>query len=358
MRGSYMAPMSSAEILREVGYSVEPVALEAIGAHIWHSLQPSAIAPDIIERIKRTPLRDIFPVSGMTPLGEQIVRAKSVVFYPQSELQWHIPNTSDTGDFIAIAAERLVINVPNAATDLARLTLLPRVKLLDLNGADGGPGQPGWTSPHDDGSDGGAGQPGETGRPGGTYVYPAVFIFFQTIVINTAVSAELPVLRIDGSGVVGGNGGKGGLGGAGGRGGRGVPGDRSCFLFVCVCSHTSGNGGNGGQGGPGGRGGDAGTGGNGASLLFVGPQNQFASLEKFEPSLKPAIAGTPGQPGAPGVGGDPGGAGSKPWECLQGGLNGVAGPGPDFPDFGPGANRDDGVPGDVFAIARDNADLF
>ncbi|KAI3591341.1 hypothetical protein D9X30_3739 [Cupriavidus sp. U2] len=353
-----MVRMSSSGILKEAGFLVEPATLVAKGEQVWHSLQPSAVAPDIIDRIKRTRIRDIFPVSGTTPFGEQILRAKSVVFHPSSELQWHIPNTSDTGDFVAIAAERLVINVPNAATDLARLTLLPQVRRADLNGADGRPGQPGWTSPHDDGSDGGAGQPGESGRPGGTYVYPAVFIFFQTITINTAVSAELPVLRIDGSGVLGGNGGRGGQGGAGGRGGRGVPGERDCFLFVCVCSHTSGNGGNGGQGGPGGRGGDAGAGGNGATLLFVGPQNQFASLEKFEPFLKPAIAGTPGQPGSPGVGGGPGGAGSKPWECVQGGLNGVAGPGPDFPDFGPGSKRSDGVPGDVFAIVRDNGDLF
>lgn len=353
-----MGRPSAVDILQRNGFEIRKFEEDGKQIDFWYSLAGSAIPQQVIEAVQAAPLRDLYTVTDTVAFGEHILRAKRIVFNPKGQLIWELPDVSSGGNFVAIAAERLVLNTPNVLAEVAKFVLRPPVTSQDLKGSIGADGPAGWTSGIDDGSNGGNGQPGGTGGVGRTYDYPSIFIFFNNVTINTANPNITTALRIEGPGLQGGDGGTGGRGGRGGDGGRGTPGDRDCLLGVCVCSAGPGSGGFGGDGGPGGKGGDAGRGGNGATLIFVGPAAEIPGLERLDVYFPGAQAGLPGQPGSPAGGGSAGGGGSKPFECPQGGLPGGAGNGPNPINRGPGAARGPGVDGSSFVAIRDNLDLF
>jgi len=353
-----MTRTSVREILESSFIKLEPKEPKRKASENWFGLDSAMVPPDIIELIKNAPLRDIVPITDTVFFGEPILRCQSLVFNPKGLLNWTFPDVSNNGNFIAIAANRLVLNFPNQIADISKLKLIPPLQTQDLHGPDGNTGHSGWTSGSDDGTSGGAGSPGETGKNGMTYGYPSIYIFYNKIVFNSPAPNIVTALRIEGPGIKGGNGGRGGNGGTGGVGSRGTPGDRDCVLGICMCSAGPGRGGNGGPGGPGGKGGDAGRGGSGATIFFVGPTAQLPNIDRIEMSLSGAPPGTPGAPGNPGAGGQEGGGGSKPFECKDGGGSGKHG-GPATPqNLGTGAIKGKGLDGAVFTATRDNTDLF
>ena len=353
-----MTISSPADILRANYIKINPKDPTKKDEENSFDVDISVIPPDIISAIKSAPLRDVVPITDTVNFGNPILRCKSLVFNPKSQLLWSLPGVTNSGDFVVIAADRLVLNFPAQLTDIAKLKIISNLKTQDLHGQNGNTGPSGWTSGTDDGRSGGVGAPGETGQNGRTYNYPSIYIFYNSIVLNNATPHIVTGLRIEGLGVQGGNGGKGGTGGRGGAGSRGTPGDRDCVLGVCVCSAGPGRGGDGGPGGPGGKGGDAGRGGNGATLLFVGPSAQVPNIDRIEMTLTGAAPGTPGQPGAPGGGGQEGGGGSKPFECIDGGGSGHGGGAANPQNLGPGSAKSKGLDGAVFTASRINDDLF
>lgn len=350
---------TTAEILASVGFDVsESKKLSRNKDQIKiFELNTNAISQQIIEMIKNEQQLDLFDITNEKNFGRQILRAKKIVFHPKGQLYWSIPEVSDSGGFVAIAANEIVFNTPDQIVDLAKLTLIPLHSGIDLDGIKGGTGNIGWMSGSDDGTNGGTGNPGRTGGNGKTYDYPMVYIFFQKITINIANPSITSAMQVEGIGVKGGNGGDGGDGGDGGNGMRGTPGDRDCYLGVCVCSSGPGNGGSGGSGGSGGKGGDAGRGGNGASIVLVGPVSEYSQWNHIQFLITGASSGQPGQPGQPGRGGNPGGGGAKPWECTNGGGSGSPGGAATPPNLGVGQIKPSGVDGTIFTVIRDNTDL-
>lgn len=325
---------------------------------IAYQISPQLIPNDIVEQILLTQIKDVIPISQTVNIETQIIRCKSLVFNPLSTLNWTLPETENTGGFVAIAAQRLVLNFPNKASEMANLKIIADDSAHRIDGVKGATGATGTTSGQDDGKDGGTGGDGNPGQNGRTYSYPNIYIFYNEIVLNNTLPSIVTALRIEGTGVQGGDGGRGGDGGAGGQGSRGTPGDRDCVFGICSCASGPGRGGNGGRGGSGGRGGDAGRGGNGASLFFIGPASEQKDIDKIEMILTSAPPGTPGFPGSAGGGGQEGGGGSKPFECVEGGHSGRHG-GPANPsDLGFGASKNKGMDGAVFTAIRNNSDLF
>lgn len=318
------------------------------------------MSSDVIAKIKETEARDMINVTDAMRVNEKIIKTKNLIFNPRSRLEWRTPETPHNENYVILAAEKLILNAPNAADDIALLKLIAPKAKDDLKGEGGTTGPEGWTSGHDDGRDGGPGNPGGTGHPGKTYDWPIIYMVFQELVVNSANPAILSALRVEGHGVAGGDGGRGGQGGVGGHGSRGTPGARKCvsLLPICGCASGPGRGGSGGAGGPGGRGGDAGAGGSGASISFVAPANQQPKLDRVQIAIAGGPAGEPGQGGLPGAGGREGGGGSKPLECAEGGGNGKPGPAPTPVNFGPGSERAEGSSGILHLTSRDNADLF
>lgn len=353
-----MARTSVREILESSFVKLEPKEKNRKISENWFGVDAAMVPPDIIELIKNAPMRDVVPITDTVNFGEPILRCKSLVFNPKGQLNWTFPDVSSNGNFIAIAASRLVLNFPNQIADISKLKLTPPLRTQDLHGSDGKTSPSGWTSGSDDGGSGGIGSPGETGKNGLTYNYPNIYIFYNEIVFNNPAPNIVTALRIEGTGIQGGNGGKGGTGGRGGAGSRGTPGDRDCVLGICVCSAGPGRGGNGGPGGPGGKGGDAGRGGAGATIFFVGPTAQLPNIDRIEMSLNGSAPGTPGTPGSPGGGGQEGGGGSKPFECKDGGGSGQPGGAAHPPNLGSGATKGKGLDGAVFTANRNNTDLF
>lgn len=316
----------------------------------------SAIPSQVLTEIKGAQLRGQILLTGEYSLNTKILRCDTLVFNPDSTLLWHVPPNLDPTEFIAIATRRLVINIPNPNSKPAELRLIPPVNQSDLHGTDGIQGPTGWTSNSDDGRAGGEGAPGNTGNRGRTFNYPAVFLFYQEITVNSPIPSGPVGLKIIGKGVHGGNGGSGGAGGTGGAGARGTPGDRNCVLGICACSAGPGRGGNGGPGGPGGKGGDAGRGGNGASIFIIGPSAEVPKLDRTEMLLTQGKPGLPGAPGKGGKGGQEGGGGAKPIECSGRG-SGQKGA-DNNSNLGYGAKSTDGMEGTIFTSNRDNSDLF
>lgn len=351
-----MSPSTVAEMYELAGF--ELTRMEKRGS-LKSTLQigASAIPIQVINQIKAAPLRGQIPVTGTYPLREKILRCDTLIFNPGSVLLWHMPPNLDPTDFVAIAARRLVINLPNPGAKPAELLFVAPVTQSDLHGAQGPQGSTGWTSGSDDGRAGGEGAPGHTGQRGETFNFPAAFICYQEITLNIPLPSGPIGLRVIGHGIDGGNGGVGGRGGTGGAGARGTPGDRNCILGICTCSAGPGRGGDGGPGGPGGRGGDAGRGGNGVSVFIVGPSTELPKLDRTEMTLTQGRTGLPGSPGPSGTGGQEGGGGSKPFECAQGGGSGRRGA-DSTTNLGPGAENSEGMEGAVFTSNRNNTDLF
>lgn len=347
---------TAADFLEQAGFSLARTKIFPSHSSDAFDIEFSAVPSKIISDIKNTPLRGQISVTDQYHLKEKILRCDTLIFNPKSTLNWHIPPEVTSTEYVAISTNRLVINFPNPTISPCILSLIAPVTKANLNGRVGSQGATGWTSISDNGQPGGDGNPGETGEKGGTYNFPAAFIFFQEITLNIPNPAGSLGLRVTGAGLDGGDGGRGGTGGTGGAGARGTPGDRNCILGICACSAGPGRGGNGGHGGPGGRGGDAGRGGNGVSIFLVGPKSEHAKLDRTEFLLKQGLPGTPGNPGQGGSGGPEGGGGSKPFECVDGGGSGAHG-NPSKNDLGSGNINTDGMEGSVFTSDRNNSDL-
>lgn len=200
------------------------------------------MSSDVIAKIKETEARDMINVTDVMRVNEKIIKTKNLIFNPRSRLEWRTPETPHNENYVILAAEKLILNAPNAADDIALLKLIAPKAKDDLKGEGGTTGPEGWTSGHDDGRDGGPGNPGGTGHPGKTYDWPIIYMVFQELVVNSANPAILSALRVEGHGVAGGDGGRGGQGGVGGHGSRGTPGARKCVSLLPICGCSSGPG--------------------------------------------------------------------------------------------------------------------
>lgn len=352
------APTTKAlpEFLKEFGFDVRQQRQDN---QTFYVIGKAAMPSQIVTEVLATPLRDLLTVTGNRSVTEPILRFNEVVFNPKGVLTWSIPDRSNDGNYVVLAAKKLVLNTPAQLSELARLVVNPHLSSADLKGSDSRPGPQGWTSGTDDGANGGRGGNGPTGGNGGAYTFPAIYIVFQSLEINTANPAITSALRIESVGLAGGAGGRGGDGGPGGPGSRGTPGDRNCPLpGVCYCTAGPGNGGNGGDGGSGGKGGDSGRGGAGGSIFFLGPLAELNKTPRIEISQTGGKSGAVGMPGSPGGGGPGGGGGSKPFECVNGGGSGSGGSAGSPPNLGPGLKKPDGLDGAAFKSERDNSDLF
>lgn len=321
-------------------------------------LYSDKIPTQITDEIKNEVMQDIISISGDVTISKKITRCKNLVFNPKSRFILSIPQELESSDFVCIAAKRLVINFPNIIDDMPILNISPPINKNELNGSNGPDGGMGSISGRDDGTNGGDGHQGISGEKGKTYQYPAIYVFYDQIVINIANPSIISGLQILCCGIDGGNGGQGGNGGKGGYGARGEPGDRDCVLGICTCSSGPGRGGNGGNGGSGGKGGRAGKGGNGGVIAFVGPSTEFNKIDKIQFKLTGGKPGLPGEGGKPGDGGSEGGGGSKPFECINGGGSGIPGKKASPPTLGIGDNNVSGLDGTILTSSRDNADLF
>lgn len=327
-----MAKMTSVDSLRMAGYGVTHWDKN----HAWNELAPSDIPPQVIDAVKAAPLRGLYNVFNQVIFNDQVLRCQTMSLDPASEFVWQLPTTEGAGDFVAIAANTLVLNGPDQGADVAKISLIAPIGPSQLNGEKGTPGSDGSTSVQQDGAAGGPAQPGHPGTAGRTYEYPSVFIFFGTIQVNTPNPNIVAALQIDGPGIDGGHGGDGGRGGRGGNGDMGLAGHQKLTLLGWVCTAGPEHGGTGGQGGSGGEGGAAGEGGNGATVYFVGPAAGAADIQLIEMSIPPGRAGSAGIPGDPGEGGSGGGGGIKPPACPHYASSGPSGAAANPHDLGPG----------------------
>jgi len=338
--------------LSEVGHDYEVVETEG---HTILQLSSVGVGDRITEAIKQTEKVDLVSVAGDKPFAKQILRCHRLVFQPNGTLQWDI---SACNGFFAISTDELVLNAPPDLGSVASIRFVaPTVTGAALTGGVGGPGPNGSKDPNDSGHAGTDGGHGLVGGEGKTFEYPFFYIFYKKIVVNMANPTVLTGLSIVGDGFRGGNGGKGGRGGNGGDGATGTPGATTTILFVKVCSAGPGRGGNGGSAGQGGKGGRAGKGGAGVSIIFVGPKEDVDLIDNIAISNNGGLPGTPGEAGEDGLPGQPGGGGAKPFECPNGGGNGVVGNIIPNPTKGPGDTNVAGSNGVLYLINRDNSDL-
>lgn len=317
------------------------------------SIMRSADLPAVVvNEVKSAPLEDQITINEIMVRNSKIIRTRRLIVHEGGVLDWRVPANQD---FVVLAVEHLVLNVPADLKNVGRLLITPPVGPADLNG-DSPPKQPKGRSGVDE--TGGSGDNGVVGIPGGdgkTYRYPTVYVIFKDIELNTAVPSTVPGLHIFANGVAGGNGGRGGDGGDGGNGGRGKAGRANMGL----CKAGPGRGGDAGNGGLGGRGGNAGTGGDGANFVYAAPEPNWKPLGRVMISIFKGAAGQFGLPGNAGSGGTGGGGGKKPFECISGRSSGHSGVSPSNPsNIGAGEPANDGKDGTQILIDRSNVDIW
>ncbi|WP_312994212.1 hypothetical protein [Achromobacter animicus] len=308
---------------------------------------------EVIKAIKAAPNLGKLDVRGSMGLTEPLLKLNTLTFDDQAVL---ILENLDA-DFIAIAANELLLDIRNPAyrAYISRPVGQLEIDIVSaLRGGDGGPGangQDGQGESNRQGLPGGHGLDGGNGLPGRTRPLPPVFFFIQKLSFGKLGKPSRQYLYLNFQGLPGGSGGTGGNGGNGGKGSNGKEGADSAF----DCREGPGRGGDGGNAGRGGKGGTGGTGGNGGSLYLFAP-----SADLFDFSTANIEGGVPGRPGD---GGDPGSNGRP---GLGGPRNGWCGSGPRgnpgaFPTpatYGPGDSALAGRRGIQIPHTRDNRDLF
>ncbi len=309
-----------------------------------------SIPQDVMLEIKAHPAKYGYTMDSNMSVSDPVIKAKILVINANSVFHWQIGGASEAPRFLALVADKLIVEEPASRENAAV------IKIVSKHNLDGLAGLPGKASEShaalEDGSNGGDGTDGGNGGNGYSIDVPPVYVIFNSIETSSGEPAKLPLLKLELNGINGGNGGIGGIGGNGGHGASGTP--SVCNVLFCV--KEPGVGGNGGNAGKGGKGGDAGHGGNAPNVYVMVSKTSWRNAI-FMISQNGGAAGHPGQPGSAGVPGLPGGGGFQCDRCPAKGP-GQKGSEPSPANLGGGATSSDGKAGNLYWADYGESNLF
>ena len=294
----------------------------------------------LLEGIHGSFFYEVYPISGYQIFSEKVLRAREIVFQPNSNLVFDALNH----DYIAIVANKIKFTRPQDGSYMISSLDVRLPDGKDGNTGTNGPGRPHAGKGHD-GQKGGAGGTGGAGEHGKSTDLPDLYVFANEVVLEG--ESDIPVdISFIFNGIDGSDGGNGGAGGNGGKGGDG--GEAS--IRWLKCRHEPRDGGQGGDAGIGGPPGNGGNGGNGADIIIVGSPSVVDRLSfsrfKIDPGV-PGIGGTRGREGQPGSGGQ---HGHRDFVCQRNSDDGRTGAIPKNSHPPRGAQGEDGNRGRVYVV--------